>query len=625
MRPSHRWVNPLLMSSGGRSSPACGGGWVGVGNPAGYLRRQRSARRRPGEGDAHGARCRRRGRSRRAVSDPAHTTNCSSALAKLTSTAANSTIVWRRPTRVLNLARFTCGGGCGSAAMRVWPVAAQRAEHSEASDGGLHAAPRVRGIPIRGRPALRRSRCDGERLGAARHPQIPPAAALSSPLTRPNGLCSNPISDSRGRFRLAPWWWLVGESMRLGRNSEVPAALTSETRVRTIETVLKTCLSWTEWFSIVHASSSLTNRKFRRQVKGIRRAAEYKLAFLQDALVYSFLRHVTGCGPEIAFAHAFSFDDTVKAHPEFAFRSKMFEIVLDDVKYFQAIAIAKLFRAHVRTRSGDIYGFPWGSHFSYSRDSRKSVFQHRGGGIASGSGLADAAELGKRLLDSAQYLMIAYGECDSCQRDALRSAVTEGSLAENNAALRSAWKIGIDNGLPMDRLWDWSGTRACVYAERCIGYGEFYDLYVAHDRVARENDEDDLARRATERLQHLHNEEMRYNNDEKLVARNWWSRGFQRGMYSWTSKVNIKGNLHDDLVRLVNRINADETYMGVQKRFVPDAKEMVKAACKGEVAGQIMQLETLKKKYNMRTIYHFLFNVATENKSPKMQDCWEYW
>lgn len=168
------------------------------------------------------------------------------------------------------------------------------------------------------------------------------------------------------------------------------------------------------------------------------------------------------------------------------------------------------------------------------------------------------------------------------------------------------------NGVPMDKLWDWTPPNPCVYAEHCIGYDEFYETVVAE-------------RNPSARLQMLHAAENEYMNNEhtRLIARNWWSCGFASGIYWWTQDVRVNRELHEDVKNLVDCINADETYERLEEaRDREHAKEMTRTACKGERPNQIMQLEALQERYTLDSIYTTLFVIATTNTNPKLQDCW---
>lgn len=381
-------------------------------------------------------------------------------------------------------------------------------------------------------------------------------------------------------------------------------AVLAEQRARRINAVLTSCLSWKEAFSITVAQKIEldfdVNEAVGDSVGNVERAAVSKRAFLQDALVYSLRRHVGVGGPENDVT--FDFGKTVRG------------VVRDDVNYFAAIAIAKLFRAHMRTRVGARYGLSWGQHFSYRHDMRRRlrrrrmdrtpvfVDRHQGPGTAD-----EAVELAGQLMESAKRLFIAYQECKSDAKRALRTAVVEGQPC-NPDALLQARRIGLSNELPMDRLWDWTSPDLCVYAKHCIGYDEFYNEFVAGTPVQ------------SAKLQRLHGAEMKYKDDvqKKLMARNWWSCGFASGIYWWKQDVDVNRELHQDVEDLVNCIDADETYNRLACNH-DHAREMIRTACKGEGPRQIM--EALED-YTLDSIYTTLFVIATQNTKPKLQDCW---
>lgn len=363
-------------------------------------------------------------------------------------------------------------------------------------------------------------------------------------------------------------------------------------RANRINAVLTSCLNWQEAFSITVANMIDldwdVNGTVYAKWREVNRAATSKRDFLQDALIYSLRSHEIG-GPA---------DDV-----DFEFWQTISDTIGNDVNYFCAMAIAKLFRAHMRTRSGALHGMAWGQRFPYSNAERTSVFVDR-------RNISAAAVLAVRLLPSANSLITAYDNCDPDEQCALRSAVLRGRPCNPDALLR-ARKIGLRNGLPMDKLWDWTPPNPCVYAEHCIGYDEFCEAIIAENPSAK--------------IAMLHAAENEYMDNEhtKLIARNWWSCGFASGLYCWTQDVQVNRELHEDVESLVACIDADATYERLaEARDREHAKEMTRTACKGEKPNQIMQLEALQESYTLDAIYTTLFVIATTNTNPKLQDCW---
>ena len=103
-----------------------------------------------------------------------------------------------------------------------------------------------------------------------------------------------------------------------------------------IDCLLKSCLNWQETASIT------VGNRIRANVDNVSQAASQKITFLQDALIYSLRHHLL--------------DGDGVRETGFNFYKALTDLFRKDRRrselYFYGLAIAKLFRAQMTTRSG---------------------------------------------------------------------------------------------------------------------------------------------------------------------------------------------------------------------------------------------------------------------------------
>jgi len=382
-----------------------------------------------------------------------------------------------------------------------------------------------------------------------------------------------------------------------------------------IDSVLKSCLNWQEAVSI--GAPDLYEGRRRGCVSDVAAVAFKKITFLQDALIYSLYRHVLHGGIGVDF----NFDQAILNQ------------LGDDDFYTHGLAIARLFRAQMATRSGAPHGLSWG-RFSYARcpmtygypnrrhqrrlaEARESVFVNP----APESPVAVLAE--RLLLSARSFTDMYYNGLEDEQRDVLLNAIMRDE--PEHEALLEIWEATRNYGLPLDKLWVRNVN--CVYTANCIEYDEF---------VAKMGDENcPQMVAAREKVDALEGKEQDYEESWRDVARNWWCCGFVNGIYCWVArkvggverKIAIDRNRRQDVLRqdvdeLVKKIEGDDTYVNVNEdeigKCYEQRKEVVRAACEGKEMRRIWR--DLDVKYP--ALYSILFLVATTVTKPKLQDCW---
>lgn len=380
-----------------------------------------------------------------------------------------------------------------------------------------------------------------------------------------------------------------------------------------IDCLLKSCLNWQETASITVGS------RIRANVDNVSQAASQKITFLQDALIYSLRHHLL--------------DGDGVRETGFNFYKALTDLLRKDRRrselYFYGLAIAKLFRAQMTTRSGGPHGLAWGGNFRYPRSSQRFRLARARRECFVGPGAtSDATELAKQLLNSAKNLVDLCQELTVKELKALRGAVVEDE--PDHMALLRVWHKGnlANYGLPMDKLWTRSAD--CVYTKNCIGYDEF----VAKELEPRRDD--DCRQIADCKLGILLDVEQGWKGGWENVVQNWWCCGFTSGIYSWRisrdEPVVItsgrRGNLHRDATRLVELVRGEDKRQRAYQRVLENlpgeniadvAKEIVRLACEGKKPDDILRAVGTEPEM----MYTILFLVAIAPTAPKLQDCWK--
>ena len=365
--------------------------------------------------------------------------------------------------------------------------------------------------------------------------------------------------------------------------------------------------------------------------KGLESAALEKATFLQDALIFALREH-----------HV-STETTLN----FEFRKELNGLAAEPPgqNYFFAMALAKLFRALMLARipSG---GLPWGSHFSYFRNHTllpkrgrlrdnwhrlldnikrtRAKARHKTFVAPARTEPTEAARLAEKLLQRADVFFDFYRALIPNEQNALRAATLQDAACDPQQLL-PVWNKADSRRyrcLPLDKLW--TRDTNCYYLQHCIGFGEFaaLEIHGAGD--------DQMARLADDRMRYLREEEDRLAETDRLVARNWWCRGFMRGMYSWqrgtkiqSTQRNVFRNIVDDVDTVVETIEEDATYKRVSAGHVVRTRnhhtDITRAACEGASIDDIWGRFGLPK----REILSFLLAVATTTpKRRKLEECW---